>query len=220
MRYAACLVGIVLLVNGCGDSKSDSTEPPHQRVAANPQKVESDDVHVSSQFRDNPIYCPTEWITKQKAVGAYNSVLESKGLAFIAAEANGAMDVQGAHMGSSYAFWLWNRTTSDSAISRITFFTYGNSPTPISGFVLTPPRGQTSLHIAAGEGCVLPLWPKEDALTGQIIALVEEVGFADTVFSMVGLRHMMTSGYDARKSFVYEGMNSVQQSTSGSSSTL
>lgn len=211
MRYAACLVGIMLLGAGCGESNSDSTEPHHQQVAVNPQNVESEDVHFSSQFRDYPIYCPIEWIAKQKVLGVYNSVIETQGLSFIAAEANGAIDVQGAHMGSSYAFWLWNRTASDRAISRITFLTYGNRPEPISGFVLTPPRGQTLLHLAAGEGIVLPLWPKEDALTEQIIALVEEVGFADTVFSMVGLRQMMASGYDARKCFVHEGMNSVQQ---------
>jgi hypothetical protein len=129
----------------------------------------------------------------------------------VAAEAHQSFEGQGTQAPPSYAFWLWNKTNSDLKINKVTFFFYGDTFVPTAGFVMTPPEGSTYIDLKNGKGQVLPLWPKEDVFPNEIAVLVEIDGIEDIVFSLIGLRGMMQTGYDTRKMWIYQGMNPVQK---------
>ncbi|MFH0754132.1 MAG: hypothetical protein V2A70_06165 [Candidatus Omnitrophota bacterium] len=146
------------------------------------------------------LYQLDAWGQKSKRMGYYYETLDYMGLRLRPEYARRSFDVHTGiglnHTNAEFLFWLENHSGKPIRIKKVDVFALGDSPKLLNGVEFRPPQGQEFMEISADNGntFVIPIHLRRDQqeIPEQLSVVVEQEGAPDVVYTVVGLREMMS----------------------------
>ncbi len=147
------------------------------------------------------------WDLKESRKGYYFETLDHMGLTLRPDRANPESDVSGGigmvHLDAEFVFWLHNRSNHPMRIKKVEAYAFGDKPKVLNGISIVPPEGKGFIELAANSGgsVVLPirLEQGQKEIPDQLSVFVQREGAPDVVYTVVGLKEMMSKRWRNEK---------------------
>jgi len=179
---------------------SDNDKKSPTEIISNKISLPSDSI-----VKPNILY-PSSWENEPiKISGSYTSPLKFKGWVLEASEAHNSNSENGAIMGPSFAFWLFNNTEENKYVRKVVCFAFGDECVPMIGFEIVPQKGGKFIEFVKNGAHVIPIWPQnENKIPKQLAIKIEIEGQQNIIFLINGLRSMMNKQFDIRERWLHD----------------